>query len=92
MKVYTGFIQEITEIDPYKTGHVKKIITLKEDDDQVSFIEFLGESMLKTLDQFALYDRVSITAFHKGSQSRKGLRFNNIIAKSIKTPQLCNQN
>jgi hypothetical protein len=83
MKTYNGYIEDITDVDPYNTGHTKKIVTIKEDENQVSFIEFLGNQILKTLEEFKIYDRVTITAFHKGSVSQKGLRFNNIIAKSI---------
>jgi hypothetical protein len=89
MKIYQGLIEDITNNDPYNTGHNKKIVTIKESDNQTSFIEFLGDKMLNLLNEYKIYDQVIIAAVNKGSVSAKGLRFNNLIAKSIKKSELC---
>ena len=83
MKIYTGIIIDISELDPDGTGHQKRKIQLKEEINQTSFIEFNGNRMLALLSKFKPGDNVLIGAVNKGSISRSGAKYNNIIAKSI---------
>lgn len=83
MKIYDGTITEISPLDPYKSGHHKRIVTLQEDTKETTFIEFCGNRMLRLLDSFSAGDRVIIAGANKGSVSQTGTRFNNVIAKTI---------
>ncbi|WP_028376022.1 hypothetical protein [Leeuwenhoekiella sp. MAR_2009_132] len=84
MKIYTGTIVEISKLDPDGTGHQKRKIQLEEEGNQISFIEFNGARMLAVLSEFKEGDNVLVAAVNKGSVSKSGARYNNIIAKSIK--------
>lgn len=85
MKIYTGLLKEISQVDPDKTGHKKQRVVIEEEFNQLSEIEFNGARMLTSLSEFQIQDRVIIAACNKGSRSRKSGKFhNNIIAKSIK--------
>ena len=84
MKIYAGTIIDISELDPDGTGHQKRKVQLEEEGNQVSFIEFNRNRMLALLSEFKAGDNVLIGAVNKGSVSRSGAKYNNIIAKSIK--------
>lgn len=84
MKIYAGTIVEISKLDPDGTGHQKKKVQLEEEINQTSFIEFNGSRMLALLSEFKEGDNVLIGAVNKGSVSRSGAKYNNIIAKTIK--------
>ena len=84
MKIYAGTIIDISKLDPDGTGHQKRKVQLEEEGNQVSFIEFNGNRMLAVLSEFKQGDNVLIGAVNKGSISRSGAKYNNIIAKSIK--------
>ena len=83
MKIYSGIIEEISERDPYETGHKKRLVKLREDAKQSVWIEFKG-ALLNTLERdFKVDDTVSVATEIVSSQSRRNVRFNNIYAKGI---------
>ena len=84
MKIYAGTIIDISKLDPDGTGHQKRKVQLEEKGNQVSVIEFNGNRMLAVISEFKQGDNVLIGAVNKGSISRSGAKYNNIIAKSIK--------
>lgn len=91
MKIYDGTITEISPLDPYRSGHNKRIITLQEDTQETTYIEFCGNQMLRLLSSFRKGDRVIIAGVNKGSVSKTGTRFNNVIARTIKNQRQCQQ-
>lgn len=83
MTILHGTISEISQIDPNNTGFQKQILTLHSTDNQSMFVEFRGH-ILDRLESFKDGDTVQIVVQFKGSISRKsGIKFNNLIAKSI---------
>lgn len=83
MTIVHGTIKEISTLDPNGTGFQKRILTLHSEDNQSMFIEFRGQ-ILGQLHEFKAEDYVRIVIQFKSSVSkRSGIKFNNLIAKSI---------
>lgn len=84
MTILFGTIKDISKNDPGNKGFIKKVAHLSFQDNQTAFIEFRGD-ILNHLDSFTEGDQVAVTIQMKTSVSKKsGIRFNNLIAKSIK--------
>lgn len=85
MKIYHGFIKEISEVDPDRTGHQKQKVVIEEPGNQLTQIEFNGTVKLNLLQGIKIHDQVIIAASNKGSRSRNSGKFhNNVIAKTLK--------
>lgn len=65
-------------------GKKKKVITLQMGRHNTVFVEFQGK-MMDWLDSYSEGDRVSMRIRFNGKVSSLGRKYNNIIAKSIKT-------
>ncbi len=83
MKIYTGIIEEISERDPYNTGHKKRLVKVREDAKQSVWIEFKGPQLTVLEREFDVNDSVSVATENVSSKSRNQTRFNNIYAKGI---------
>lgn len=75
---------KIKSIESDKTGNYEKKIVELVIDDERSFIEFRNEIMKSKLKSFKVGDMVEILVFNSANVSKKsGIRYNNLIAKSI---------
>lgn len=84
MQILIGKINEITKIDPNNNGFKKRIVRLVSSDNQSAFIEFRNTE-LHLLEGLNEGDEVIVSVQLKTSVSKKsGIKFNNIIGKSIK--------
>lgn len=77
-----GKIDKITT--ELNNGKEKKVITLKMGRHNTVFVEFQGR-MMEWLDSYHEGDRVQMRIRFNGKVSSLGRKYNNIIAKSIKT-------
>lgn len=76
-------IGTIKRIDDATVGEHKKMIVEITNDDERAFVEFRGVCMIDRLKKFNVGDRVEVLVAMNGSVSKKGNRFNNIVAKQI---------
>lgn len=82
MTTIKGKIEKITTEHNY--GKQKKVITLQMGRHNTVFVEFQG-NMISWLDSYSEGDQVSVRVRFNGKVSNLGRKYNNIIAKSIKT-------
>lgn len=75
---------KIIKIETETKGNLlKNILTISSNISEIAYIEFRG-IMQNVSDKYSLNDVVSVEYLHKGSTSKNGHRFNNLVAINIK--------
>lgn len=77
-----GTIQKITKEN--NNGKEKKVVTLQAGKHNTLFIEFQG-NMIEKLEPFQKGSKIEVSIRFNGKESALGRKYNNIIAKTIKS-------
>lgn len=84
MLILTGSIRDIETVNT-PDGFKKEVLSLKMDDGESAFVEFRADGIRATLKDFEPKDAVAIAVRHEAKVAqRSGIRFNNLIAQTIK--------
>ena len=78
--ILSGKIEKIE--DASLPMHQKKVVTVTDQENKI-FVEFRGPSMIKMLEPYSENDNVIIDFKIDGNISNVGVRFNNIVARTI---------